>query len=342
MKKIKSNKKSFLGKFFVKFCRLFGYEIIDQSNLSIPTSNKSINDIISDPGKKSVTLPLGKIEITRPVKSLDVILRTCMTVDMLTQSKKRILEEKKEEYSRRTLISILKSINYAKNIFKDTIFKIYIIAHNSNKKQIDKLENILNTSKIHFEILNLKLSEFSEKIKNINEENKKVTDNQKSNMSNIHQSLFLSREKSQDLTYFVEDDYIDELPAISEILLTFEKISSIINRDLIICPTDYPYLYTQNENTKIFLGENRHWRQIDHTLCTFFTSKKIVEKYWEDFTSMCKFEHYPFEKPLHNIYKQELCISPIPSLATHFTNINSVYGLSPNVNWKKLWEDNES
>ena len=161
-------------------------------------------------------------------------------------------------------------------------------------------------------------------------------------MSNIHQSLFLSREKSQDLTYFVEDDYIHELPAISEILFTFEKISSIINRDLIICPTDYPYLYTQNENTKIFLGENRHWRQIDQTLCTFLTSKKIVEKYWEDFTSMCKFEHYPFEKPLHNIYKQELCISPIPSLATHFTNINSVYGLSPNVNWKKLWEDNES
>ena len=45
---------------------------------------------------------------------------------------------------------------------------------------------------------------------------------------------------------------------------------------------------------------------------------------------------------LHNIYKKELCISPIPSLAVHFTNINSIYGLSPNVNWKKLWEENEN
>jgi len=29
-------------------------------------------------------------------------------------------------------------------------------------------------------------------------------------------------------------------------------------------------------------------------------------------------------------------------LAVHFTNINSIYGLSPNVNWKKLWEENEN
>ena len=57
---------------------------------------------------------------------------------------------------------------------------------------------------------------------------------------------------------------------------------------------------------------------------------------------MCKVEHYPFEKPLHSIYKKELCISPIPSLAVHFTNVNSIYGLSPNVNWKKLWDENEN
>ena len=91
---------------------------------------------------------------------------------------------------------------------------------------------------------------------------------------------------------------------------------------------------------KIFLGEKRHWRQIDQTLCTLLTSNKIIQKYWNELTSMCKIEHYPFEKPLHNIYKKELCVSPIPSLAVHFTNINSIYGLSPNVNWKKLWDEN--
>ncbi len=342
MKEIKSNKKNPIKKIFIKLCRVLGFEIIDQSNFSVPTSNKYINESISIPGKNSVTLPLGKIEITRPVRSLDIILRTCMSVNMLTQSKKRMFEKNKEEYTKRTLISITRSINHAKNIFKNTTFKVYVIDHNSTKNQIHIINNILKKSNISFEILNLELDKFSSQIKKINEENKEVTLNQKSNMSNIHQSLLLSREKSEDLTYFVEDDYIHETISLSEMLYTYERIASLTKQELIICPADYPYLYTQNENTKVFLGENRHWRQIDQTLCTFLTSKKMVEKYWNELTGMCKIEHYPFEKPLHNIYKKELCISPIPSLAVHFTNINSIYGLSPNVDWKRLWDENEN
>ncbi len=342
MKKIKSDTKNPLRKIFIKICRIFGFEIIDQSNFSIPTSKKSINESISIPGERSVTLPLGQVEITRKVKSLDIILRTCMSVNMLTQSKKRMFEKNKDEYTKRTLVSITKSVNHAKNIFKNTKFKIYIIDYNSSKNQIDALRDILKKSNINFKILNLDLDKFSNQIKKINQENKEVTLNQKSNMANIHSSLFLSKETSEDLTYFVEDDYVHEIFSLSEILYTYEKIASLTKKELIICPTDYPYLYSQNEDTKIFLGENRHWRQIDQTLCTFLTSKEIVEKYWNDLTNMCKVEHYPFEKPLHNIYKKELCISPIPSLAVHFTNINSIYGLSPNINWKRLWDDNEA
>ena len=105
MKEIRSNKKNLFSKIFIKLCRIFGFEIIDQSNFSIPTSGKSLNDSISISGKRSVTLPLGKVEITRSVKSLDVILRTCMSVNMLTQSKKRLFEKNKEEY---TMLSLLR------------------------------------------------------------------------------------------------------------------------------------------------------------------------------------------------------------------------------------------
>ena len=97
MREVKSNKKNLLTKLFVKLCRIFGFEIIDQSNFSVPTSDKSINESISIPGKRSVTLPLGKVEITRPIRSIDIILRTCMSVNMLTQSKKRMFEKSKEE-----------------------------------------------------------------------------------------------------------------------------------------------------------------------------------------------------------------------------------------------------
>ena len=49
---------------------------------------------------------------------------------MLTQYKKRIFEKEKEEYTKRTLVSIIKSINHAKIKFKETKFKIYVIDHN--------------------------------------------------------------------------------------------------------------------------------------------------------------------------------------------------------------------
>ena len=66
----------------------------------------------------------------------------------------------------------------------------------------------------------------------------------------------------------------------------------------------------------------------------------MIEKHWDKFVSMCQFEHYPFEQPLHEIYKTEYCLSPIPSLAMHATNINTTYGLPPNFDWKKVWEEN--
>ena len=44
MREIKTNKKNPLIKIFIKLCRLFGFEIIDQSNFSIPTSGKSLSE----------------------------------------------------------------------------------------------------------------------------------------------------------------------------------------------------------------------------------------------------------------------------------------------------------
>jgi hypothetical protein len=124
-------------------------------------------------------------------------------------------------------------------------------------------------------------------------------------------------------------------------LFTYERLASQLNKEIILCPSDYPFLYSKADLTKIFLGSNNHWRKVDETLCTFLTSKTIVDKYWTKLIRMCEFEHFPFEKPLHDIYNLEYCLSPIPSLALHCTNVNSVFGLSPNMDWEKIWNDNE-
>ena len=74
MREIKSNKKNIFTKLFIKISRFLGFEIIDQSNFTAPVSNKSLNETLSIPGKRSITLPLGEIKITRKIKSFDVIL----------------------------------------------------------------------------------------------------------------------------------------------------------------------------------------------------------------------------------------------------------------------------
>ena len=336
----KEKKLSLFKKIFIKICRFFDYEIIDQSDFYLPVSNRNINDDLSTIGESSITLPMGKVEITRKVKSLTIILRTCSSVNMLTQSKKRLFNNEKPEYTLRSLKSIVNSINFAKDIFNKINVELVIIDHNSEKKIIDKIQSIISNQFFKSRFISLNVDDFRKDINPINEENKEVTSNQISNMSNIHKSLLLAKE-SADLIYFVEDDYIHSVESIKEMIFTYEKLSSLLNHELILCPTDYPYLYSEVRNSNIFLGNKRHWRTIKETLCTFLTSKDMVIKHWELLISMCKLEHYPFEKPLHKIYEKEYCLSPIPSLAIHCTNINSVYGLSPNTDWEKLWEDSK-
>ena len=336
----KVNKSSLFKKIFIKICRMLDYEIIDQANFHLPVTNQAINEDLSKVGKKSLTMPMGKIEITRPVKSLTIILRTCASVNMLTQSKKRLFDKEKSEYTIKSLISIINSINFAKDLFENIDLDLIVVDHASEKNVTEKIKSIISKQFFKSQLIHLDVNDFKKNINPINEKNEKVTDNQISNMSNIHQSLLLAKE-CKDLVYFVEDDYIHSKEAIKEMVLTYEKLSSLLKRELILCPADYPYLYNKIENSNIFLGEKNHWRTIKETLCTFLMSNETIIKYWDDLTSTCKFEHYPFEKPFHKIYEKEHCLSPIPTLAIHFTNINSVFGLSPNTDWEKAWRESE-
>ena len=336
----KTYKTSLFKKIFIRFCRMFDYEIIDQSNFYLPVTNQEINEDLSKIGKRSLTMPMGRIDITRPVKSLTIILRTCASVNMLTQSKKRLFDQEKSEYTLRSLNSIINSLNFAKELFKNINIELIVVDHSYEKNVVESVKSIISNQFFKSRFMHLNVDVFKKSINPINQKNEKVTSNQISNMSNIHQSLLLAKE-CDDLIYFVEDDYIHSIDAIKEMILTYEKLSSMLKQELILCPADYPYLYSKIENSKIFLGNKSHWRSIKETLCTFLMSKEMVIKYWDELTSTCKFEHYPFEKPLHNIYEKEYCLSPIPSLAIHLTNINSVFGLSPNIDWKKNWDESE-
>ena len=341
MKKINNTKKnSLVKKLFVKLCRIIGFEIIDQSDLNLPVSNKSSADNLGDLGKKIISIPLGETKISRPVKSIDIIIKTCTAVNLVTQNKKRIFERDKSEYTFRTINSLINSLNFSKNFLKDIDIKIYIIDDNSKKEDLEKIRKIIAKINIKFEIINLDLEKFKQ-IKVLNKNNPTIEKNMRATMASILTSFNIAKEKSNDLVYFVEDDYIHKKETIIEMVSTYEKIATELDRELFLCPVDYPYLYKKLDNSNILIGNNYHWRTVNESLLTFLTSKDLINKYWNELLLMAENEHSPFETPLHKIYEKELCLSPIPSLAMHCTNVNSIFGLSPNMNWKKLWDENE-
>ena len=329
MKKINNQlKSSFLKKKLVQICRLLGYEIIDQNSFEVPTLNKKLDENLSIIGKKSISIPLGEVKITRKIKSLTVYLRTCSKVNLWNQNKKRIFECPKSEYSTRSLFSILKSLSYAKKNLENFNLELIIIDDNSDKSFLEVLNSIIKKFNIKSSLINLSNNEF----KNITRD---------SNFSSILKSYNHAKANAEDLIYFVEDDYIHEQIAIQEMLLTYERISSQIKKEIIIFPVDYPFLYAQNSPTYILLGNNKHWRKTEQSLATLLVSKEMLINYWNNFYEFATVVTDPAEKPLHQIYENEACFSPIPSLAMHCTNVNSIYGLSPNIDWKRLWEENK-
>ncbi len=328
MKEIKRVKKTnFIKKILIKICRLFGYELIDQSTFEFPVSNKKYQDIISIPGKKSISLGLGETLITRKVKGLDIIIRTCTSVHLVTQNKKRIFEKDKYDYTFRTINSLIKSARDLKEKFKNIKINFTILDAGSSKKDFDKIVS--------------KISNSGFKNKCVSFENlDKLKDAMAKNMTSMLYSFNYSK-NCEDLIYYVEDDYIHKTDSLAEMLFAYEKFSSIFQKEIFLLSTDYPYLYKKINDSNILIGENTHWRSVKESLLTFMTSKKMIEKYLVELTDMATNVSDPFEKNLHEIYNKEICLSPIPSLSIHCTNINSVFGMSPNVNFKKLWEEND-
>ena len=322
-----------MKKIFIKLARLLGYEIIDQNNFVSPSLEKELNDQLSVINQKSIILPLGNVKITKKVKSLLIVLRMNTVVEIWDQKKKRLFEQPKIEYSIRSINSLIKAITVCRNKYPVIKIKTIIVDDQSKKDNLDKIRKLIQDQNI--EIIPLD----HEKYKSIIKKQEKTETF--SNLASLLQSFEIGKNQSDDLIFFIEDDYIHSETMLDEMISSYERIASQVKKDIIMCPADYPYLYMNNEKTNILIGSNRHWRTINKTLCTFMLSKNLLSKYWENFYKTCLDRHDPFEKYINEIYENEVCISPIKSLSLHLTNINSSYGLSPFLDYKKLWEDNK-
>ena len=323
-----------MKKLFIKLAKALGYEIIDQNNFVSPTLDREINEDLSNFNHSSIVLPLGEVKITRKIKSLLIVLRTNTSVEIWDQNKKRLFEYPKIEYATRSLNSLIKSIKYLKKKLPEINTKLFILDDHSNSVNFEKIKKLSELEK-DSEIISLNHDNYKSIIE------KQGSKETFSNLASLLNSFEIGKDHGEDLVFFVEDDYLHFETMLEEMISSFQRISSQLGKDIFMCPSDYPYLYMGNEKTNILIGSKRHWRTIDKTLCTFLTSKTLINKYWDNFKKTCEKRHDPFEKYLNEIYHKEICISPIKSLSLHLTNINSSYGLAPFINYKELWEDNK-
>ena len=322
-----------MKKLFIQICKFLGLELIDQNRFSSPTLNKELNQDLSILNEKSIILPLGEVKITRKVKSILIIIRMNTEIEIWDQNKKRLFEQPKIEYSVRSINSLIKSINFCKKKYPSLKVKTIIVDDNSNEDNLKTIKKLIGNNNI--EIVKLDHNKYKSVIKE--QKNNETF----SNLASLLQSFEIGKEKGEDLIFFVEDDYLHFEPMLEEMIASYERISSQIEKDIFMCPSDYPYLYMTNEKTNILIGNKRHWRTINKSLCTFLTSKNLLDKYWKKFRKTCLDRNDPFEKYINEIYEKEICISPLKSLSLHLTNVNSSYGLSPFINYKKLWDENE-
>ena len=327
-------KKNILKKFFIKLAKALDLELIDQNEFKSPTLDKRLNENLSNI-KKSIVLPLGEVKLTRKISSLLIIFRTNTNVEMWNQNRKRIFDKSKIEYVCRALNSVIRSIQFLKRNKPDIKVDLKIIDDKSTEENLSSIKNLLKKYEINAEIINHELSIHENVIK---KQEKRETF---SNLSTLLRAFEIGKKEGKDLVYFLEDDYIHIESALEEMVSSYERIASQLKKDLFICPADYPFLYMDNEKTNLLIGSKRHWRTTSKSLMTFMVSKAFIDKYWDIFFKTCSDLNNPWEKYFNEIYEKEVCISPVQSLTVHITNINSGYGLSPFLDYKKLWDEND-
>ena len=328
--------KKILKKIIIKLCRICGYEIIDQNEFSFPSlKNRKYNDL-SLINEKSIVMPLGNVKISRKIKSLSIIVRTNSNVHISDQNKKRIFNEDKAKYIERSLHSLVVSINEFKNKIDKFTIDLTVVDQSDSKIMSLKFDEIFSQLDFRPKIIPFNKSEFKEEIN---------LDNSKDvfgNLSSLLKCFKIAKEDDADLVFFLEDDYLHKKTLIEEMVLTYQRISSQTNRELILVPSDYPFLYMRERLTNVLTGSHRHWQTLDKVLCSFMTSKKMLDTYWENFLLTCKNHNNPIEKPLNEICKKEICLSPIPSLSVHMANSNSIFGIPPYIDIKKEWNNNKN
>ncbi len=256
--------------------------------------------------------------VPRPIKSFDIILRSCARVNVLYQGERdRFIGVEKSELILRCINSVIRSINHATENNVNVKISLTVLDDHSAPEFIKDLKVLLKTSKCASEYIPLQGTGVGASLKEAYE---------------------LGR-KSKDIIYFAADDYLHEEMAILEIIQSFARISAAMGSEVAVFPSDYPENYRTIDPCTIMIGSHRHWRSVEGSTGADVISVKTLKKYWDTYMEFTKYGTSPEiteETTINHIFKEVPCFSPLPSLSVHFQHYET---LSPYFDWKKWWEE---
>ena len=310
----KYKKLSSFKRFVLKLLNVYA---LDRETLNLVNPNyKNSGNNTFKINKESIILSNGYLKLNRKINSLDIFYRFAPNNVMWNSTNrwKRIVPNiNKKDLILTSLNSLKKSIIkfISQNQIKVTI---NLISDSSEKKFNDIIFKLLDDNLIRINFIETK-----------------IEGNRGSYLECCDQA-----ENSEDLIFFIEDDYIFDENCIEEMIITYSRLSTIFSNDVFLCPSDYPFYYDSSYKTSLYIGNKYKWRTVEETLLTFMMSKDLFERYKKNIRLVGEKENDPFEKPLHEIYKNNPCFSPVNSLSFHISRDHP----ATTEDWIKIWNDN--
>lgn len=257
-------------------------------------------------------------QLPRVVSNFDIVLRTAARKDMDSPARRRFIDASKKELASACLKSLVASANVAAKACPGTEIALTVIDDRSDPDALDVFRDILSGAAFRATLTALPPEIVG-------------------NGPSVRWSYAYGRDRAKDVVYFVEDDFLHDLPAVSATIQSYGMIAAAYGRDVVLVPVDAPEDYRHVRPSQVMLGNDRHWRRTWTSTFTSVTTVGLLKKYWERYSALGDYGVVP-DVAEHNtidlIYREVPCLTPMPSLALHMQMLEH---LSPYIDWGEWW-----
>lgn len=294
-----------------RIARAMGYELLRQQKTTI--HDESVTGLGRGGG-----LDAFEVVVPREVAAFDIYFRSCARVDVHAQSRARFNGAPKSEIVTRCLVSLGRSIAYARDHGESVPMSLTVLDDHSDPESVEKIKAALSSVPVETGFLTIEGTGPG---------------------ISMAEACRMARDQARDIYYIVEDDYLHDERAVLEVVASYRRLAGMLHQDIMLFTADYPDFYRNVRPTQVLLGSHRHWRRIDSVTFSHIASKKILTRYWDKFIMLERYGEDPDlteANSINKVVEQVPTFAPLPALAAHFQHFET---MSPFFDWEKWWEN---